>query len=75
MPNRSQQENMKLLLEALRQAADKGLTLDEAKVILFGDDPSRKSDTKKLLEHLRSKGYVKTKIVQLDIYYSILPGR
>jgi hypothetical protein len=75
MPNRSQQENMDLLLEALRQAATKGLTLDEAKVILFGDDPSRKSDTKKLLELLRSKGFVRSKIVQLDIYYSIMPGR
>ena len=75
MPNRSQQENMNLLLDALRQAADKGLTVDEAKTILFGDDTSRKSDTKKLLELLRSKGFVRTKIVQLDIYYSLVPGR
>lgn len=75
MPNRSQQENMDLLLGALRQAADKGLTLDEAKTILFGDNPSKKSDTKKLLELLRSKGYVRSRIVQLDIYYYIVPGR
>ena len=74
MPNRSQEENCQLLLNALRTAGDAGLTIDEAKTTLFGDDPHSKSDTKKILERLKAKGYLRVK-VGADIQYVIVPGR
>jgi hypothetical protein len=74
MPNRSQEENCQLLLNALRNAGDMGLTIEEAKMTLFGDDPHSKSATKKFLEHLKSKGYLHVK-VGADIHYVIVPGR
>ncbi len=75
MPNRSQEENVSLLLQALREAGETGLTLDEAKLTLFGDDPHSKSATKKVLDYLKTKGYIRAKVGKTDIYYMIIPGR
>jgi hypothetical protein len=71
MANRSQEENIKLLTEALYRAGEAGLTIDQAKDILFGDDKTAKSATKKLLEVLKSKGQVHTKVGMVGKVYVI----
>ncbi len=59
MPNRSREENMKLLMEAFKKAGPTGLSVDEAKEILFGNDSSKKSVTKKILEEMTYKSILK----------------
>jgi hypothetical protein len=75
MSNRSQEENIALMLNALRNADVTGLTLDQAKTILFGNDNHSKTATKKVLDHLKAKGCIRVKVVKTDIFYSIVPGR
>ena len=75
MPNRSQEENMSLLLEALRRAGQVGLTVDEARQALFGGDAQSKSMTKKMLDHLKAKGLIKIKVDKMDVRYLMTPGR
>lgn len=60
MPNRSREENINILMVAFRKAGKIGLSVDEAKEVLFGDDSSKKNATKKVLEEMRAKGLVKT---------------
>lgn len=74
MPNRSQEENDAIMLHALRTAGEKGLTLDEVRIALFGTEEASKSLTKKMLERLKSKGHIHVKINKSGPYYVILPG-
>ena len=74
MPNRSQEENDAIMLTALRTAGEKGLTLEEVKIALFGNGEASNSLTKKMLEHLKSKGHIHVKIGKAGPYYVILPG-
>jgi predicted transcriptional regulator len=60
MPNRSREENTSILMVAFKKAGKIGLSVDDAKEILFGDDTSKKNATKKVLEEMRSKGLIKT---------------
>jgi hypothetical protein len=75
MPNRSQEENDAIMLNALRAAGDKGLILDEIRVALFGTGEASNSLTKKMLERLKSKGHICMKMRKSGPYYVILPGR
>ncbi len=75
MPNRTQEENEAIMLNALRGAGDKGLTLEQVRTALFGDGPSSNSLTKKMLEHLKHKGHICIKMKASGPYYVILPGR
>ena len=60
MPNRSREENISLLLVAFKKAGEKGLSVEDAKEVLFGDDISKKSVTKKILDEMRNRGLIKT---------------
>lgn len=75
MSNRTQAENDAIMLQALRSAGEKGLTLDEIRVALFGSADSSKSLVKKMLERLKSKGQVQIKLGKLGPYYTIVHGR
>jgi hypothetical protein len=75
MPNRSQEENLNLLLEALRNAGEKGLTVEQVKSEVFKDSNYSKTDIKKLLEHLRTKGFIHSKVGKLDVIYTLVAGR
>ncbi len=75
MPNRTQEENEAIMLSALRSAGDKGLTLDEVRIALFGEGPSSNSLTKKMLEHLKHRGHICIRMKASGPYYVILPGR
>jgi hypothetical protein len=75
MPNRSQEENDAIMLTALRAAGDKGMSLEEVRVALFGSGEASNSLTKKMLERLKSKGHIHIKIGKSGPYYVILPGR
>lgn len=59
MPNKSREENMQILLDAFKKAGSKGLSVDEAKEVLFGQDLSKKSVTKKILEEMTHKSMIK----------------
>lgn len=61
MANRSREENLYKLVEALRTAGENGLSVDEANTLLFGSSQN-KSVAKKLLEELRSKGKVRLRM-------------
>ena len=75
MPNRSQEENEAIMLNALRAAGEAGLSVDEVRVALFGNGEKSNSLTKKLLERMRAKGYVKIAMGRLGPVYVIIPGR
>ena len=75
MPNRSLEENLSLLLVALRDAGETGITIDQVKTQTFKDTNLSKTDIKKLFEHLRTKGYIHSKVGKLDVIYTIVPGR
>ncbi len=75
MPNRSQEENDTIILNALRAAGDNGLTVEEVRNALFGTSEQSKSLTKKMLERLKSKGRIHIKMRASGPYYVILPGR
>lgn len=75
MPNRSQEENDTIILNALRAAGDNGLTVEEVRLALFGDNEQSKSLTKKMLERLKMKGRIHIKMRASGPYYVILPGR
>jgi SOS-response transcriptional repressor LexA len=74
MPNRTQSENLQLTLAALQQAGQDGLSVDEIKNQVFKAANLSKSDIKKLLDVLRSKGLVQVKVGKIDIRYSIITG-
>jgi hypothetical protein len=74
MPNRSQEENEAILLNALRSAGDTGMTLDLLRVALFGDGEKSNSLTKKHLERLKTKGYLRIKMGRSGPLYVITPG-
>jgi hypothetical protein len=75
MPNRSQEENFKLLLDAFRLAGTRGMSIDQAKELLFGNDNKAGSRTKKLLEHMKSKGMIRTQMGLAGIIYVINAGQ
>ncbi|RPI21770.1 MAG: hypothetical protein EHM70_24655 [Chloroflexota bacterium] len=75
MSNRTQEQNDSIILTALRSAGDKGLSLDEVRIALFGNGEQSKSLTKKILERLKNKGFIRTKMGPAGLIYVILPGR
>jgi hypothetical protein len=75
MSNRTQAENDAIMLQALRSAGEKGLTLDEIRIALFGSGESSKSLVKKMLERLKSRGHIQFKLGKTGPYYTIVPGR
>jgi hypothetical protein len=75
MRNRSQEENFKLLLDAFRLAGSRGLSIDQAKEIVFGKDSTAGSRTKKLLERLKSKGVIRPQMGIIGIVYVINAGQ
>ena len=75
MRNRSQEENFKLLLDAFRLAGTRGLSIDQAREIVFGKDNTAGSRTKKLLERLKTKGVIRPQMGLAGIVYVINPGQ
>jgi len=75
MPNRTQEENDAIILNALRIAGTQGMPLDAIKFALFGDGNQSKSLVKKMLERLKQKGHLCMKNGRMGPYYVILPGR
>ena len=74
MPNRSQEENEALILSALRAAGELGMTIDQLRLAVFAGGEKSNSFTKKLLERLKSKGHVKTKMGRSGPFYVICQG-
>lgn len=74
MANRSQDENCTLLTDALRHAGPRGLSIDQARLVVFGNDSTSGSKTKKLLERLKSKGVARTQMGIGGIIYVINQG-
>ncbi|MDZ4768481.1 MAG: hypothetical protein SGJ24_05085 [Chloroflexota bacterium] len=75
MANRSQDENITLLTDALRHAGTRGLSIDQARIVVFGKDTTAGSKTKKLLERLKSKGVVHTEMGIGGIVFLINQGQ
>ncbi len=75
MRNRSQEENFRLLLDAFRLAGTRGLSIEQAREIVFGKDATAGSRTKKLLERLKSKGVIRTQMGLAGIVYVINSGQ
>ncbi len=75
MPNRSQEENEAIMLEALRLAGEEGLSLEQVRMALFGNEEQSNSRTKKLLEKLKSKGRIRVKMGRFGPYYVIISAR
>jgi hypothetical protein len=75
MRNRSQEENVKLLVDAFRLAGTRGLSIDQAKEIVFGKDANSGSRTKKLLDHMKSKGVIRPSMGLSGIVYVINAGQ
>ncbi|HVU13669.1 MAG TPA: hypothetical protein VHD90_20455 [Phototrophicaceae bacterium] len=75
MRNRSQEENFRLLLDAFRLAGTRGLSIEQAREIVFGKDATAGSRTKKLLERLKSKGVIRTQMGLAGIVYVINAGQ
>lgn len=75
MPKRSLDENLEVLLEAVRNAGDQGITVAQVKQDVFSDTNFSNTDIKKLLEHLRTKGLIQSKVGKLDMVFKIIPGR
>lgn len=71
MPNRSQEENEAILLEALRSAGEAGLTLEQVRLAVFGGTEQSNSRTKKLLEKVKAKGRLQVKMGRRGQYYVI----
>ena len=74
MANRTQSENLQLTLTALQQAGQAGLSVDEIRNQVFKASNLSKTDIKKLLDVLRSRGLVQVKVGKIDIRYSIITG-
>lgn len=74
MANRTQEENVSLLVDALRLAGTRGLSIDQARLIVFGKDNTAGSRTKKLLDKLKTKGMISTQMGTMGIIYVINPG-
>jgi SOS-response transcriptional repressor LexA len=74
MANRTQSENLQLALTALQQAGQAGLSVDEIRNQVFKASNLSKTDIKKLLDVLRSRGLVQVKVGKIDIRYSIISG-
>ena len=74
MPNRTQEENDAIILNALRSAGAKGMSLDEVKGALFGEQNQSNSLVKKMLERLKMKGHLCVKLRRDGPYYVILQG-
>lgn len=75
MRNRSQEENFRLLRDAFRLAGSRGLSIDQAREIVFGKDSTAGSRTKKLLERLKSKGVIRPQMGLAGIVYVINAGQ
>jgi lysylphosphatidylglycerol synthetase-like protein (DUF2156 family) len=75
MPNRSQEENEALILCALRDAGENGMSLDEVRIALFGPNEQSNSLTKKLLEKVKAKGCIRIRMGRQGPCYTIIPGR
>lgn len=75
MANKTQSENLQTIFDALNKAGQTGLSVDEIKNQVFKDGNQSKTDIKKLLEILRSKGLVQMKIGKIDLRYSIISER
>lgn len=75
MANRSQEENIRLLLDAFRLAGTRGLSIDQARELVFGKDITAGSRTKKLLERMKSKGVIRTQMGLDGIVFVINPGQ
>lgn len=75
MANRTQEQNEALLLTVLRQAGEVGLSIEDARAAISDGTEQSKSLTKKMLEHLRTKGCVKVKMSKNGLCYMIVPGR
>jgi hypothetical protein len=71
MANKSQSENLQVILDALYGAGQSGLSVDEIKTEVFKDSSFSKTDIKKLLDILKSKGMVQVKIAKVDIRFSL----
>jgi hypothetical protein len=74
MPNRTQEENDAIILNALRIAGAQGMTLEAIKIALFGDGNHSNSLVKKMLERLKQKGHLCIKNGRMSLYYVILSG-
>jgi hypothetical protein len=74
MPNRSQEENEAILLNALRSAGEVGMSIDQLRIVLFSNGEKSNSLTKKLLERLKTKGHVKMKMGRMGPLYVISHG-
>jgi hypothetical protein len=74
MPNRSQVDNEAIILSALREAGEKGLTVDEVRVALCREGEYSNSLTKKLLEKVKAKGHLRMKMGRSGPCYFIIPG-
>lgn len=74
MPNRSQEENDRIVISALRESGEKGLTVDELRIVLFGKNTASNSLVKKMLDRLRAKGHICQKMGRMGLYYVLPPG-
>ncbi|MEP7292892.1 MAG: hypothetical protein ABI835_14005 [Chloroflexota bacterium] len=75
MRNRSQEENVKLLVDAFRLAGTRGLSIEQAKEIVFGKDATAGSRTKKLLDRMKTKGVIRPQMGLAGIVYVINAGQ
>jgi hypothetical protein len=74
MPNRKQEDNEAIILNALREAGEKGLTVDEVRFALCKEGEYSNSLTKKLLEKVKAKGHLRMKMGRSGPCYFIIPG-
>jgi hypothetical protein len=75
MPNRSLEENEALILCALRSAGEDGMSLDEVRIALFGSNVQSNSLTKKILEKVKAKGFIRVRMGRNGPCYMMIPGR
>ena len=66
---------MKLLVDAFRLAGTRGLSIDQAREIVFGKDATSGSKTKKLLDKMKSKGVIRPQMGLVGIVYVINAGQ
>ena len=74
MANKPQTENLTLILDALRIAGQSGLSVDDFRTQVFESTNLSKTDIKKLLDVLKSKGLVQVKLGKIDVRYSLTSG-
>jgi predicted transcriptional regulator len=74
MPNRSTEDNEAIILNALREAGENGLTVDEVRVALCKEGEYSNSLTKKLLERIKAKGHLRMKMGRSGPCYYIISG-